>query len=280
MDFFKGKKVVIATKHRKEVVIAPILEKELGLICVSPKGLDTDRLGTFTGEVERLDDPITTLRKKCLMAIEHTGIGIAVANEGSFGPHPSIVFAQADDELIMLLDKENSIEIVERELSLETNFDGAEVGTAEELVAFANRVGFPKHGIILKKAKNNFLGIVKESRNMEELVSNYNAIKLPDGTAYAETDMRAMNNPTRMDVIARAAQKLASRLKVQCPECGLPGFGVVDAEKGLPCEACGLPTRSTKKHIYRCQGCDFVMSKDFPFGKMAEDPQYCDFCNP
>ena len=47
MDFYREIKVVIATKHKKEEVIAPILEKELGVICVTPIGLDTDKLGTF-----------------------------------------------------------------------------------------------------------------------------------------------------------------------------------------------------------------------------------------
>ena len=162
MGFFKGRKVVIATKHKKEEAIAPILENELGLICVTLNGLDTDLLGTFSGEVARLDDPVTTLRKKCQMAIEVSGINLAIASEGSFGAHPTIFFAHADDELIMLMDKENDIEITERELSLETNFNGTEVKSVDELIEFANRIGFPAHGIILKKAKENLSGMIKE----------------------------------------------------------------------------------------------------------------------
>ena len=50
--------------HKKENIIAPILEKELGVKCFVCKGFDTDALGTFTGEIVRKDDPITTLRKK------------------------------------------------------------------------------------------------------------------------------------------------------------------------------------------------------------------------
>lgn len=280
MDFFKGRKVVVATKHKKEEVIAPIFGNELGLICVVPKDLDTDKLGTFSGEVGRVDDPITTLRKKCQMAIDASGINLAVANEGSFGGHPTIFFAHADDELIMLLDKENGIEIIERELSLSTNFDGTEIKSEDELIAFANKIGFPSHGIILKKGKNNCSGIIKESRAFEELIKNYHKIKNEDGTAYAETDMRAMFNPTRMKIIEQAAIKLTKKAKSLCPSCSTPGFGVVDAEKGLPCEMCGMPTRSTLKHIYRCQKCNFQTEKEFPFEKQFEDPQYCDFCNP
>ncbi len=280
MDFYRGKKVVIATKHNKEKVIAPILQDELGLVCVVPEKLDTDRLGTFSGEVERKDDPITTLRKKCRMAIDASGINLAVANEGSFGAHPSVFFAHADDELVMLIDKENNIEIIERELSLETNFDATEIKSEDELIEFANKIGFPSHGIILKKEKSNYASIIKENQTITELIENYHRIKLEDGSAYAETDMRAMHNPTRMKIIEQATRKLVNKVKSLCPHCGTPGYGVVEAVKGLPCEVCGMPTRSTLKHIYRCQKCNFQMEKEFPLGKMAEDPQYCDFCNP
>ena len=280
MDFFKGRKAVIATKHKKEEVIAPILENELGLICVTIKELDTDKFGTFSGEIERVGDPVTILRKKCLMAIETSGINVSVANEGSFGSHPTIFFARADDELIMLLDKENDIEIIERELSLETNFDGTEVKSVDGLLAFANKIGFPSHGIIIKKGKENFTGIIKESRTIDELIINYEILKNTDGSAYAETDMRAMYNPSRMRTIAKATEKLVQKIKSLCPECGTPGFGVVETENGLPCSMCSVPTRSTLKHIYRCQKCTFQMDKKYPFDKQVEDPQYCDFCNP
>jgi hypothetical protein len=55
---FKGRKLIIATKHKKEIVIAPILEKGLGVKCFTDETFDTDRLGTFTGEIERKLDPI------------------------------------------------------------------------------------------------------------------------------------------------------------------------------------------------------------------------------
>jgi len=279
-DIFKGRRAIIATKHQKERVIKPILEKELGLICSVPENLDTDLLGTFSGEIERVDDPITTLRKKCLMAIESTGIDIAIANEGSFGPHPAIFFANADDEIIMLLDRKNDLEIIERELSLDTNFSGSEITSEAELLDFANKVGFPSHGVILKKAKTDYTGIIKRSADFEQLVENYRKVMNENGIAYAETDMRAMLNPTRMRNIEAAAKKLVAKAKSLCPECATPGFGVVQVVTGLPCEICGFPTKSTLKHVCRCQKCGYERHILNPNGKFAEDPQYCDMCNP
>lgn len=279
-DLYKGRKTVIATKHHKEKVIAPLLETELGMNCFVPENFDTDILGTFSGEIERTEDPVTTLRKKCVMALDLCGCDLAVGNEGSFGSHPSIPFACADDEFVMLIDKKNGIEIIERELSLDTNFNGSEITAGDELLEFAAKVNFPSHGIILKKSKNDFSTVLKDMNTLEELIKNYNQIKGPNGNAYAETDMRAMRNPTRMGVIEKAALKLVARIKSACPDCGTPGFGVADAKKGLPCELCNFPTRSVISHIYRCQKCHFYKEQLYPFGKMKENPQYCDFCNP
>lgn len=46
-DFFSGRRLLIVTKHQKEEVIAPLLEKALGVSCFVSKDFDTDSLGTF-----------------------------------------------------------------------------------------------------------------------------------------------------------------------------------------------------------------------------------------
>ena len=105
MELFKNRKLVIATKHKKETVIAPLLEKYLGVHCFVPNDFDTDTLGTFTGEVERKGNALETVRQKCLLAMEQTNCDLGIASEGSFGPHPTIFIAHADDEFLLLLDK-------------------------------------------------------------------------------------------------------------------------------------------------------------------------------
>ena len=75
---FISRKLIIATKHKKESVIAPILEKELGVRCFTDETFDTDTLGTFTGEIERELDPIATARRKCLLAMELNNCDLGV----------------------------------------------------------------------------------------------------------------------------------------------------------------------------------------------------------
>ena len=65
---FKDRRLVIATMHKKEQVIAPILESGLGVKCILPEHFNSDQWGTFSGEIERKHDPIETARQKCLKA--------------------------------------------------------------------------------------------------------------------------------------------------------------------------------------------------------------------
>lgn len=277
---FEGRHLIIATKHQKEKVIAPILEKELGVKCFVAFNLDTDKLGTFTGEEERKDNPITTARKKCLMAMELNHCDLAIASEGSFGPHPSLPFITADDEFLLFLDKKNNLEIIVREISTETNFNCSVIQTEKELSDFANNANFPSHGLILRKSKTDFSNIVKGINNLEQLNSVFSHFISEGGKVFIETDMRAMNNPTRMNVIASATIKLVKKINTHCPVCQMPGFGITEAKHGLPCLLCNFPTRSILSHVFFCQKCYFKNEEKYPHGKQNEDPIFCDVCNP
>jgi hypothetical protein len=92
--------------------------------------------------------------------------------------------------------------------------------------------------------------------------------------------MRAMFNPTRMNVIEKATQKLVQKIKSTCPQCQMPGFGITDAKKGLKCSLCSSPTNSILSYIYVCQHCQFIKEEMYPHNKTTEDPTYCDYCNP
>ena len=277
---FEGRTLIIATKHQKESVIAPILESELGVNCIISDELDTDLLGTFSGEIERKLSPLETARKKCFTAMELAKCDLAIASEGSFGMHPSLFFAQADDEILVFIDKKNNLEIKARELSTTTNFNAASIQNKEELEKFKEKTLFPSHGLIARKNKDDFSktykGIVKDN----ELEDLFNYYTKNFGSIYLETDMRAMYNPTRMKVIENATRKLLLKIKSLCPDCKTPGFDIDEVVTGLPCSSCKFPTQSTLIHRYVCQKCNFTKDEKFPNGKTTEDPMFCDFCNP
>jgi hypothetical protein len=277
---FKNRRLLIATKHEKETVIAPLLEKNLGVICFTNADFDTDSLGTFSGEIERELDPIATVKNKCLLAMEASDCDLGVASEGSFGSHPSVFFASADEEFLIFIDKKNNLEILVRELSMETNFNGEEITNEKALLEFAHSVGFPSHGLLLKKSKNDTSEIIKGITNTDHLIEAFQKLIEKSSSVYAETDMRALFNPSRMKVIEAAAQKLVLKINSLCPGCDKPGFGITDATRGLKCSLCGSPTRSTLSHIYVCQHCQYSKEELYPNKETTEDPMYCDYCNP
>lgn len=279
-NIFDNRRLVIATKHHKEKVISPIIEKKLRVNCFIPNDLDTDELGTFSGEVERKNDPLSTVRTKCLMAMKSAGCDLGIASEGSFGPHPALFFIPADDEILILIDKKNKLEIVVREISTETNFNGQLIENRIQLKEFADKIKFPTHGIIAKKSQNDFSDIEKGIVTWEKLIYVYDYFTSKFNSIYLETDMRAMYNPTRMNVIEKTAIKLTEKIISLCPICQTPGFGVVDYKKGLPCGTCKYPTNSTLSFIHKCQKCKYHLEQKYPHGKKSEDPMFCDICNP
>ncbi|MGB0166376.1 MAG: DUF6671 family protein [Luteibaculum sp.] len=280
LTYFENRQIVIATKHRKEQVIAPILKKELNLRPLILPHLDTDLFGTFTGEVERDLDPLSTARKKCNWALDQSGYDLALASEGSFGPHPSLVFVNADDEILLLLDRANNLEIVVREISTQTNFASTRIESEKELFEFAAQVQFPSHALILRPSSSSKEAIFKGIQQEKDLLKAFRLLRNQYSSIQVETDMRALFNPSRMLVIEKACLQLVEKLKNGCPQCQTPGFGVVERKKGLPCAQCGFPTESTLSHIYKCQNCAYEKEVRYPRAKKFEEPGYCNFCNP
>jgi hypothetical protein len=279
MDF-SGRRIVIATMHRKDEVIAPLLISELNVIPIVDPSINTDQLGTFTGEIEREKDPLSTLRDKCKMALNASGCDLAIGSEGSFGPHPYLFFSPANDELVLFIDQKNNLEIVERELNTSTNFNSAYVDNLIELLDFAERALFPSHHLIMKAQNEDSSFLEKGIHDKSTLIKHFTHCLTTYGGAYIETDMRAMCNPTRMQNIQLATEKLIQKIKSLCPSCGSPGYSISLSLPGLPCHYCMNPTKSTLYHRYQCVKCEHTVDQIFPLDKEFEDPTYCDFCNP
>ncbi len=280
MKFFKDRKLIIATKHQKESVISPLIEKHLQVKVFVPSDFDTDKFGTFSGETLRIGNALETIREKCLTAMNEYGYDLGIASEGSFGSHPSIFFAHADEELVILIDKKNGLEIIARELSLETNFNGEKITSVEQMVAFAQKVDFPSHGLVIKDSENKSKIIHKDISDLETLKSVYEFVAKDSVDVWIETDMRAHRNPTRMKVIEKATQNLIKKIQTVCPDCQTPGFDVTKVIKGLPCKWCQSPTESTLALQRGCKKCNYTILEKYPNGKQHESPEYCSYCNP
>lgn len=276
MPYFQDKTCLIVTKHQKELVIAPILKAELGLNCVLNEAIDTDSLGTFTGEIERLKDPLSTVKDKCMLGMHLSNIDFILANEGSFGPHPFIPFVKAGEEYMAMYDIAEQAFIVEKMLFFDTNFASETIKSMGQLDTVLTKLKFPTHGVILRSTS----GILKNIQSLDLIRNHVAALIKTDGQCQIETDMRAMYNPTRMQSIGQLTYKLVDTISSLCEACGWHGFAAIEHVEGLCCSLCNRPTKSTLYQLFKCKKCGFEKKNWYPNNKHQEDPTYCDWCNP
>lgn len=268
--------------HHKESVIAPAFLKNLDMI-VEVVDYNTDLLGTFSGEIERIGKPFEVAEKKARMGMSLKKLPRGIANEGSFGPHPFIPFIIGNTEIMIFIDDEIGLKIHETKFTAETNFSHTCISSLNEAEEFLKNSQFPSHGIIVRanqwqKNQKIFKGIT----DFSELEKSFSIAKKDsgDGKVWLESDMRAHMNPTRMKFIGELAEKLSLRLAKSCPSCNSPGFGIVGMEAGLICEYCTSPTEMIKNDIHGCAICDYKeLHEHDPKTKFAH-PFYCKICNP
>ncbi len=281
---YAGQCGVLATMHGKEAAIAPALLDGLGLVVDVPPGLDTDSLGTFTGEIPRAGCMREAAIAKARLGMAMTRRPIGVASEGSYGPHPWIPFVAGGIEMIVLVDDTRDIIITECLVEDEPVYAHVDVTSSNELDTFLDRIHFPQHALIVKPnaPKKPPFPIYKGLRCRPHLAAAVTecAACSSDSHAFVQTDMRAHMNPTRMAAIDRLARKLCRRAAACCPCCSTPGYGQVDIETGLPCEWCGFPSMLVRHEIFGCVACGHREHRPRPDGRSHADPGNCPHCNP
>jgi hypothetical protein len=281
---YNGATAALSTKHGKQAAIAPPLDAVLGLKVRVPPALDTDRLGTFTGEVARVGTPLEVAFRKARMGMEATGLPLGLASEGSFGPDPRAPIFPLHQEILVLVDHRLGTQVAEQVVTNRTNFGHREASSMEELTEFLRHALFPSHALVVRPntgpETNTRLHKGVVSVDVLRRVLRECASASPDGKARVETDMRAHVNPTRMAVLRRVSFRLARRLLTPCPACGAPGWGVVGTVKGLPCEHCGYPTELVSALVEACPRCAHRSHRPRPDGRTTASAAYCPRCNP
>ncbi len=276
---YRDQWLAVATMHGKERAIAPVFSQWYAMAVSTAPGIDTDALGTFTGEIPRAGSMLDAARAKARLAIDKTGAALGLASEGTFGPDPSLPFVASGLELLVLREAASGHEIVVQRRT-PTNYEHIIVAPSDNIDAFLLRVGFPKHGLVVKTDNPNATIIAKgiiDQRILNTALARAFAV---GEKALITTDMRAHLNPTRMASIERLARRLALRAARLCPACGKPGFGVVDVERGLPCNDCESPTRLILAEIYGCSVCGHRLRRKVRAPSLKSDAMWCELCNP
>ena len=145
---YNDKTCVIATMHEKEKVIAPAFLDLMGLKMIKTK-IDTDQLGTFTGEVERKGTPLTCVRQKCELAMKESKVTIGIASEGSLVHILSFHFCVVTMRFYTLWIRERGFALHQSLLSTKTNHSAEAFSDLQRLKTFCDQALFPSHGLIV-----------------------------------------------------------------------------------------------------------------------------------
>lgn len=269
--------VVVATKHRKEAVLASVFGPRWGLR-LEAADVDTDLLGTFSGEVPRVGDVQSTLRAKVQMAAARCPQAeVVLATEGSFGPDPVLGWVALHEEVLLWSWPQQGKELWVAHRSHDTNFSCTDSSEWTDVQRWALRVGFPTAHVILRDAQGHVLA--KGISDPVELERLWRAAA-EGGAPRVETDMRADRNPKRREVLHALAHKTLEAFEACCPRCRFPGFVARPAEPGAPCSACGTPTRRPQQLKAECAECGHIEVRDSEDQLKGADPATCDRCNP
>lgn len=127
---YAGASIALATLHGKERVIGRALRQGIGANLLHLRSIDTDRLGSFCGTVLRQGTALQACIAKAELALEAGGTGLAIASEGSFGPHPALPLLPVGMEWMVFLDRGRGLTIQEELLAPRTNFAHTRVSAA------------------------------------------------------------------------------------------------------------------------------------------------------
>lgn len=276
---YHGQRGILATKHHKLSLIGPALHAAVGLN-VADIAVDTDTLGTFTGDITRTGTPWDTAVAKARLGMRAAGCPIGLASEGSIGPHPDAPFVIRSVELVVLVDDELAVVVGEAETGYDIIAVAADVAVGDTIDDLLVRARFPEHALTVRPATGPTHPIFKgihTLRALDQAISECATVS-SDQRAHLETDLRAHQCPTRRPVIARAAERLAARLAACCPECNTPGWGITRLEFGVPCEYCRRSVHIPRADVLGCAACP--ATRTVPRVQTFADPARCDWCNP
>lgn len=281
-NVFCGSTITFATNHGKTAAAEEPFKRILRSN-IEPLPIDSDSLGTFTGEVERSGSMLDALRGKIQLARALTQSRFVMASEGSFTSADGFGVVVQDLEMILLHDNATGVEIVEQYISLDTNYATATLKNLSDLHRFLDRVTFGSHALVLSPSGLPLVGNVSKGitdRGEAERIFTHHLSLSPRGSVNGASDMRAHLNPTRMRAISTCCELLAKRLVTVCPQCSSGGFGLVGTTPGLPCSGCGMPTERAKSENHSCPFCSHTIQLPRADGRTSVSPAECQWCNP
>ena len=106
---YQHERIGLATIHGKHLAVAPPFRRLLGAEIVTAPDVDTDSLGTFSGEIARPAPVVETCALKAELAFRTMDVDCAIASEGSYGPIDRLPFHAAGVEIMAFVDRRRGL---------------------------------------------------------------------------------------------------------------------------------------------------------------------------
>ncbi len=268
-------RAALVTHHHKGETIGPVLAS-WGWV-LETIDADTDRLGTFSGDVARPADPVETARRKARLGRDRTDAPWFVASEGAVSA--GLLGLARDVEWVVAVPRDGEGVVVGVAQSLDVAAFSLEVGPGTPDHEIAERVSAGLEG------GHHLIALRHDHREPSRgaLASVEDVVRACAGLGVesarrVQTDYRAHLCPSRRPVIAAAAADLAVRWATPCPHCGRGGFGPGGPLSGRPCASCGTPTAEPLGRWWVCPWCarrEARVDNPSPVSAAA-----CPVCNP
>ena len=147
---YTGARVGLATIHAKEQAAAPAFRRVLGAEVLVAPDLDTDKLGTFSGEVPRPDALVETCAIKAEMVFKTMDVDCALASEGSYGPIERVPLTSCGVEIMAFVDRKRGLRLVETLATHRTNWRLQRFPAGDPAVpGILKTMGFPRYGVLV-----------------------------------------------------------------------------------------------------------------------------------
>jgi len=211
---YAGAVIGLATMHDKGRAVAPPFRRLLGARVLEVTGLDTDQLGTFSGDIARPASPVEVTDLKARMTFEAMDVDCAIASEGSYAPIDRVPLNAAGVEIMTFVDRKRGVVVTETLTTQRTNWRMQRFAAGDPRVEdAATALGLPRCGAIVMR-NDDWSHPVKNLSTAAEVRAaiESEAPQSRDGLAVLIPDMRAHRNPWRMMAIRALAWRLARRL--------------------------------------------------------------------
>lgn len=281
---YYGELIVFSTAHHKDKILEKEFMDSLNIKFYVPKNLDTDKFGTFTGEVQRSSDLKEVLRQKAYYGLLNTDRNIVISSEGSFGPDPLNPFLFCNQENLLLMDQKNKIEIFASHRSYETSYSFSNLNSRSDLEDFLAKNPIESQPVVLKLFKdcNDQSLIFKGIDNKKLAYEVFDDLFSIKSSVWVESDLRAHMNVKRQSVIKACGIKLLEKILSLCPKCTLPGFSITKGFGRLACIDCGFLSEYPSHDVWTCAdlNCNYEKQELRLDGVISLEPKYCSYCNP